>query len=166
MVRRLCRLCFCPSSRCLLAGTFFGGRPKAIEAWYRLYYAYHAYYLTERFFVGRDTALVNSLFLLHPERIITVWPGDPRLGSSLGSCSPSPTAGYYQWWLASLSEREDMRAKWESVWSGNWRAWFGAGESCRALQPLAMRWLLRLPFGEAWKPPTASVDISRHPLDL
>lgn len=44
-----------------------------------MYLKYHDYWLFKRgAFVGKDKTMFNSLSLLFPERIITVWPSDPH----------------------------------------------------------------------------------------
>ena len=58
--------------------SFFGGAPNAIEWWKEAYLKYHDYWLFKRgTFVGQDKTMFNSLSLLFPGRIITVWPSDP-----------------------------------------------------------------------------------------
>ena len=62
----------------LRLASFFGGTPNAIEWWNEVYLKYHDYWLFKRgTFVGQDGTMFNSLSLLFPERIITVWPSDP-----------------------------------------------------------------------------------------
>ncbi len=52
---------------------------------------YHDFYLDQvRTFVGKDASLVNSLMLLHPERVITVWHNDLQ---SPARVYTSPTPG-------------------------------------------------------------------------
>ena len=49
-----------------------------------MYLKYHDYWLFKRgAFVGQDRTMFNSLSLLFPERIITVWPGDQYAPNSL-----------------------------------------------------------------------------------
>jgi len=64
--------------------SFFGGTPNAIEWWKEVYLKYHDYWLFKRgAFVGQDRTMFNSLSLLFPERIITVWPSDQYAPNSL-----------------------------------------------------------------------------------
>ena len=66
------------------SASFFGGTPNAIEWWKEVYLKYHDYWLFERgAFVGQDGRMFNSLSLLFPGRIITVWPSDPYVQGSL-----------------------------------------------------------------------------------
>ena len=45
---------------------------------------YHDYWLFKRgAFVGQDRSMFNSLSLLFPERIVTVWPSDPYAPGAL-----------------------------------------------------------------------------------
>ena len=49
-----------------------------------MYLKYHDYWLFKRgAFVGQDRTMFNSLSLLFPGRIITVWPSDPYAPGSL-----------------------------------------------------------------------------------
>ena len=75
--------------------SFFGGTPSAIEWWKELYLKYHDYWLFKRgAFVGQDKTMFNSLSLLFPERIITVWPSDPYApGSSEDEVNPLGICG-------------------------------------------------------------------------
>lgn len=146
--------------------------PKAALWWEQYFYTYHNFYLDQlRAFVGKDTSLMNSLVLLHPERIITVWHNDPkspaRVGDIrnpalkdlvLGDCGN--TRRYFQFFLASETEQDAQRKRWDGAW--NWRfwdveRWFRRRESCRVTRVLPMEWLLRRPFGDAWRSPEASV---------
>ena len=64
--------------------SFFGGTPNAIEWLKDVYLKYHDYWLFKRgAFVGQDRSMFNSLSLLFPGRIITVWPSDPYAPGSL-----------------------------------------------------------------------------------
>jgi hypothetical protein len=64
--------------------SFFGGTPAAIEWWKEVYLKYHDYWLFKRgAFVGQDRTMFNSLSLLFPGRIITVWPRDPYAPAAL-----------------------------------------------------------------------------------
>lgn len=100
-------------------------------------------------FVGSAPTLFNSLLLLFPERVITVWAGDPFAPAALyhplstsefphtsphalapkeqetrrllGTCGGDPTK-YYQFFLASDLERAHAQAAWNAQWdfSGLW----------------------------------------------
>ncbi|TDL14974.1 hypothetical protein BD410DRAFT_684353, partial [Rickenella mellea] len=112
--------------------SFFGGQIQAISWWEKYFYAYHDYYLREESYTGHVEPLINSLFIMHPERIITVWSGDPDAPASdgvhlsknigrLGDCGDDET--YHQFWLANEKERDQMRALWDSRWVWRWSFW-------------------------------------------
>jgi hypothetical protein len=165
-------------------GSFFGGSPRTISWWRNLYFTYHNHYLSLDVFVGKDQTLINALFLLNPKRIISVWLFDPmpqnlpskrspegaphkRRGlfgqdnrTPLGLCGS--TWYYYQFFLASASEREAMIAIWGSfsplqLWQWDW--WTGKSQDirCRLGQVVAMELLLKRVFGQAWTAPGSSV---------
>jgi hypothetical protein len=115
-----------------LAGSFFGGPPKAIDWYTRTFYTYHDNYLSLNVFIGKDQATANSLLFLFPNRFITVWyndpiaPAHPQLNRTtdqqnfLGQCHSERV--YYQFWLAD----EEMQDKMRDVWIGKqdrWRWW-------------------------------------------
>ncbi|KAJ3565746.1 hypothetical protein NP233_g7446 [Leucocoprinus birnbaumii] len=144
------------------AGSFFGGSPKAVTWWSKVYYSYHDYYLEKGYFVGKDQTLINSLFLLFPSRFISVWLSDPATRTGLlhfdegvqGSCGSSWY--YYQFFMASEEERQMMRMKWMRelkdkvswLWSG-WRWWMDRQE-CKLSKVVWMRDLLSDAFGKGW----------------
>ncbi|KAJ7166708.1 hypothetical protein C8R46DRAFT_1271639 [Mycena filopes] len=143
-------------------GSFFGGAPTAIEWWERTFYVYHAHYLAHGLFVGKDQTLINALFLLFPERVITVWLDDPAAPQAarpsmgrgaLGSCGPEWY--YYQFWLARGSERRGMQRVWNAGW---W--WWRAQNECRVTGVLSMRELLGRVFGVDWEPPQHTLAVS------
>lgn len=131
-----------------ITGSFFGGSPSTISWWRNLYFTYHDLYLSQGVFVGKDQTLINALILLNPKRFISVWLFDPmppdtsslphesvphehaprrvsrRDGKTpLGLCGS--TWYYYQFFLASASEREAMTAIWGSFsplkfWQWDW----------------------------------------------
>ena len=154
-------------------GSFFGGQQKVGLWWERYFYAYHDFYLKQKVFVGKDQTLINSLFLLHPERVITIWHGDPEAPAALFKPATTSTDDsvrilgdcgdqwyYYQFVLANEHEQVRMRKIWDSVWDLDfWHLdwWTRKRESCRATRILPMEWLLKRPFGEMWYPPAASV---------
>ncbi|KAG8858378.1 hypothetical protein FRB96_005263 [Tulasnella sp. 330] len=112
-------------------GSFFGGKLPAIKWWASTFYELHDYYLSRDIFVGKDQNLFNTIMLLHPSRILTVWPRDPRKRldpppSLRNGFNPQPTgppegqyvpirkctwaSWYYFWyWLAGDHERREMR---------------------------------------------------------
>ncbi|THH05190.1 hypothetical protein EW145_g4982 [Phellinidium pouzarii] len=156
-------------------GSFFGGQPKTVAWWEKYYYAYHDDYIARHVFVGKDQSLINSLFLLHPERVVTVWHGDPVAPAALfrpetyssddselilGDCG-NPWY-YYHYFLASEKERKAMSRVWDSTWNLEiWRTewWTRKRETCRVTRTLAMETLLKRTFGEAWTPPQATVPL-------
>ncbi|KZV95185.1 hypothetical protein EXIGLDRAFT_766451 [Exidia glandulosa HHB12029] len=97
-------------------GSLFGGKPKALEWWLDAYFSYMRYYLSEGHFIGNDQSIMNALFMLYPERFITVWNRDPRAPSSpglshyggLGYCG-DPWY-YYISWMGKDVERKRMNA--------------------------------------------------------
>lgn len=146
----------------LIPGSFFGGSPKTISWWSKVFYTYHDHYLHKGYFVGKDQTLINSLFLLFPSRIFGVWLNDPatRVGiphfdsGPLGMCGNSWF--YYQFFLASDEDRGMMREKWmkelegrvEWPWKG-WEWWMRRQE-CRLTRVLWMRSALWDVFGKGW----------------
>ena len=54
----------------------FGGSPKAVEWFNRVYYTYFYYYLDSGHFLGIDQFLWNSLMFLWPKRFLTVFAND------------------------------------------------------------------------------------------
>ncbi|KAF7291644.1 hypothetical protein HMN09_01255600 [Mycena chlorophos] len=148
-------------------GSFFGGSPSTISWWRNTFYAYHDYYMNLGLFVGKDQTLINALFVLFPERLISVWLGDPEAPAHaglvskvdegmLGSCGPEWF--YYQFWLASLTEQEEMRDLWERNVRWSWD-WWRKREKCRVTRLLTMDHVLRRQFGADWAPPMHSVDV-------
>ncbi|KAH8110397.1 hypothetical protein DFH11DRAFT_1621038 [Phellopilus nigrolimitatus] len=154
-------------------GSFFGGHPAAALWWERYFYAYHERYLAAHVFVGKDQTLINSLLVLHAERGLTVWHGDPAAPAALyAPATPDAAARarvlgdcgdpwyYYQFFLASAQERAAMARVWDGGWYWDfWRKewWTRARETCRLTRPLAVETVLRRAFGEAWAPPPATV---------
>lgn len=138
-----------PANQHLPPASFFGGPPTAVAWLEKTYFAYHDLYLRLGHFVGSSTGILNSLFLLFPERVITVWAGDPfaltalyrPLSSSafpvtshysleprekemqriLGDCG-GDSKSYFQFFLASEREQSAARAVWDAKWdfSGFW----------------------------------------------
>lgn len=145
-------------------GSFFGGSPSAISWWNQTFYAYHDYWLFQMdYFVGKDQTVFNSLFLLFPERFITMWLHDPQApnyvglpGWPLGPCGP--TWFYFQFYLASEEDVAGMRQLWKSSVTGLWTL-FTDGY-CRMARTLSMEGLLKRQFGPRWVAPERTVDTS------
>jgi len=149
-------------------GSFFGGHPKAVDWWTRTFYAYHDHYLSSEIFVGKDQTLINALFLLFPERFITVWYNDPDApahlakgnGSFLGQCSNEWF--YYQFWLSNIQTKGLMRDLWIKN-ASKWRIWGWwrpkDTRSCEDTRVVPIRDVLRRTFGEGWNPPFRRVEI-------
>lgn len=102
---------------------------------------------------------------MHPERVLAVWPTDPLAPARvpgpperlLGDCGD--LWYYHQFWLASVAERDAMRARWDGQWVWRWD-WWTPRTSCRVTGVLAIEWLLRRPFGQVWYPPESSIKIA------
>jgi len=132
-------------------GSFFGGSPKTIEWWQRVFYTYHNHNLSLGFFVGKDQTLINALFLLFPSRIIAVWLDDPlapaHMGlfpfvdeGALGRCGPEWF--YYQWRMVREIFDRDFRWAW---------SWWRDRQSCQLTRVLSMRRVLERQFGVGWR---------------
>ena len=164
--------------------TFFGGPPKAIDWYTRTFYAYHDKYLSLGVFVGKDQATANALLVLFPDRFITVWYNDPKAPahlqlnraattttttttvqqSFLGQCNSERF--YYQFWLADEETKEKMRDVWIQK-QNRWKLWGWWRRKdrvrCQSTRVLAMKDVLRRPFGDDWEPPQASIDVPSTP---
>lgn len=153
-------------------GSFFGGRPNVIHWWYKTYWAYHDYYIFQLDkFAGKDQVVFNGLFMLYPKRFITVWQYDWEYElfknapeGPLGECGG--VWWYYQFFLASDSERERMRR----VWTPSYRtspkfpdrppAVDGVeSKACRVSRVLWMESVMRFKWGNDWQPPHTPVNI-------
>lgn len=131
-----------------------------------MFYAYHNYYLSLGLFVGKDQTLINSLFLLFPERIITVWYRD-LLAPAHSGVNSLPDEGflgacggewwYYQFWLSGGVERDEMSETWIKRPSQNTWKWWRSRQKCRLTGVLALQDLLQRQFGKSWKPPTKNL---------
>ncbi|KAF9649487.1 hypothetical protein BDM02DRAFT_3186247 [Thelephora ganbajun] len=146
--------------------SFFGGTPNVIEWWKEVYLKYHDYWLFKReAFVGQDRTMFNSLSLLFPGRIITVWASDPyEPGSLEGKVNPLGICGdirwYFRYFLSSRSERRTIGILLKSrVWRMPWQI-FSPVEECRLTGVLGMEDVLRRNFGSSWNPPRAELDLS------
>lgn len=148
--------------------------PKSVFWWERYFYAYRDYYLDSlHTFVGKDRSVMNSLILLHPENIITVWHNDPdapqrvydprrafsgKKDIILGDCGRD--RDYYQFFLASKEEQEASRQAWDAQWNLRFwelERWMRKRETCRVANVLPMEFLLRRRFGDSWRAPDATI---------
>ena len=154
--------------------TFFGGPPKAIDWYTRTFYAYHDKFLSLCVFVGKDQATANALLVLFPDHFITVWYNDPKAPahlqlnrsatsvrkSFLGQCNSERS--YYQFWLADEETKEKMRDMWIQK-QNRWKLWgwwrWKDRVRCRSTRALAMKEVLRRPFGDGWEPPQAAIEV-------
>ncbi|KAJ6512121.1 hypothetical protein C8R47DRAFT_1093613 [Mycena vitilis] len=148
-------------------GSFFGGSPSTVAWWRRTFYAYHDLYIKRDIFVGKDQTLINAIFLLFPSRLIAVWLGDPgapeHIGrlpvvdeGALGNCGAEWF--YYQFWLATASDRQAMRDLWASNARWSW-GWWRQRQQCRVTQVSAMKDLLQRQFGPDWQPPLHTIEV-------
>ncbi|KAF5355469.1 hypothetical protein D9758_006310 [Tetrapyrgos nigripes] len=142
-------------------GSFFGGRVEAIEWFRKVFYAYHDHYLSLGMFVGKDQTVFNSIMLLYPSRIITVWLTDPHApahkglyrsvdAGMLGDCG-NPWF-YYQFFLAEVSTRGKMREFWKAEREYTWD-WWEQRQTCRLTRLLTMKDLLGRRYGYRYIPP-------------
>ena len=127
---------------------------------------YHDYYIFKRGkFAGKDQTVFTTLFLLFPERFITVWQFDPEAQQyadmpegPLGNCGG--TWWYYQFFVCNRSDRERMRDIWtpdrHSPTSSKWK--LGAPGACHLTRVLPIRNVLDRSFGISWRPPKATID--------
>ena len=155
----------------MIAESFFGGPPKAIDWYARTFYAYHNKYLSLDIFIGKDQATANALLVLFPERFITVWYNDPKAPahlhlnrtpqqSFLGQCNSERV--YYQFWLTDEETQDKMRDIWIRK-QNRWRLWGWWRPKdrmrCQSTTALAMKQVLRRRFGAGWEPPRASIAV-------
>jgi hypothetical protein len=113
--------------------------------------------------VGNDQSIINSLLLLFPERIITMWQNDPDVpdypissdDAPLGPCGSLQF--YYQLFVASVDDLNVLRDFWKSKISWILRLWVSS-QSCRLTRLLAMKDVLQRQFGYDWAPPKATID--------
>ena len=125
--------------------------------------SYHDHYIFKLDkFAGKDQVVFNGLFMLYPKRFITVWQYDwsyelfinaPE--GPLGECGG--TWWYYQFFLASDSERENMR-----IWTPPNRTFLKflmRLKVCRVSRVLWMDNLMRFKWGKKWQPPHTPVDV-------
>lgn len=134
--------------------------------------SYHDYYIFKsNKFAGKHRIVFNGLFMLYPQRFITVWQYDrehddfknlPK--APLGECGEP--WWYHQFFVASNSDREHMR----TIWTPSYRRSpefpdsppaINGEESnvCRMTRTLWMDDVMRRRWGSDWKPPRTPVDI-------
>ncbi|PFH45255.1 hypothetical protein AMATHDRAFT_91691, partial [Amanita thiersii Skay4041] len=104
-------------------GSFFGGSPATMSWWAQTFYAYHDYYLSLSYFVGKDQSIFNSILLLYPERFITTYYRDVSFldRGRYGTCGWG--WWYYQLWFGTKEDRQYMRNLWLSGLSKGWVLW-------------------------------------------
>ena len=130
---------------------------------------YHDYYIFKLGkFAGKDQTVFTTLFLLFPERFITVWQYDRKspqhIGvpeGPLGSCGG--TWWYYQFFVSSRIDQERMRDVWTPDRHNPASAKFKLNTSsvCRVTRVLAIRDVLKRSFDMFWSPPRATVNTGR-----
>jgi hypothetical protein len=129
---------------------------------------YHDYYIKRGKFAGKDQTVYTTLFLLFPERFITVWQYDRKspqyIGvpeGPLGSCGEA--WWYYQFFVSSRGDQERMRDIWTPGRHNPTSTKFKLKTSsvCRLTRVLPIRDVLRRSLGKFWKPPKATVDTNR-----
>ena len=130
---------------------------------------YHDHYIFKRGkFAGKDQTVFTTLFLLFPERFVTVWQFDRKAPQYIGvSEGPLGNCGeawwYFQFFVSSRSDQERMRDIWtpdrHNPTSSKWR--LRTPRVCRLTRVLPIRDVLDRSFGISWKPPKATIDIDR-----
>ncbi|TEB38075.1 hypothetical protein FA13DRAFT_721732 [Coprinellus micaceus] len=97
-------------------GSFFGGSPSGLKWYSDTFYAYHHYFLSLGYFVGKDQNTINALLLLFPHRFAVQWQRDPRTAAQLWPRGKCGTEWYYYLHvLAGAEERDAMEKAWK--WS-------------------------------------------------
>jgi len=148
-------------------GSFFGGTPHALGWFTRVYYVYHDHYLSFDVFIGKSQALINSLLFLYPNRFITVWANEPDSSgrspesSTIGQCGKNRRF-YYEFWLASSTERKEMQQKWVKEASArDWWGWWKTRDAtpCKTTRVLPIETMLKSKLGVDWVPPAKAVEI-------
>jgi len=130
---------------------------------------YHDYYLFKRkTFVGKDQNLFTSLFLLFPERFITVWQHDNQAPEyvgltegPLGSCGGS--WWYFQFFVSGKRDQTKMRNVWspgKPVHSKFNPTLPKTSTVCRMTRVLDMEHVIKRKHGSLWNPPRRKVDIN------
>ncbi|KZV94285.1 hypothetical protein EXIGLDRAFT_611896, partial [Exidia glandulosa HHB12029] len=136
-------------------GSMFGGTPKAMEWWNKVYFTYFYHYIDRGLFVGKDQTMWNALFWLYPKRFLTVWANDPETmpgqnrGEGAGDCGG--WWGYYVYWLAPPTERSATEDE------------FFKYVRCRRIRALSMETVLRRTLGGQWVPPVPSLPLIDPP---
>ena len=134
--------------------------------------SYHDYYIFKlNKFAGKDQVVFGGIFMIYPKRFITVWQIDWEFEGwkntpwrPLGECGG--VWWYYQFFLASDSERERMRM----IWTPSYRtspkfpdrppAVDGEEtDECRVSRILWINGLMDRKWGSEWEPPRTPVDI-------
>lgn len=130
---------------------------------------YHDYYLFKLGkFAGKDQTVFTTLFLLFPERFITVWQHDHKSPQYLGlSEGPLGSCGhewwYYQFFVSGRGDQEKMRDIWTPDRHRHKSAKFRLRPSsvCRVTRVLSINDVLKRSFGTHWKPPKTTIDTDR-----
>ena len=118
-------------------------------------------------FVGKDQNLFTSLFLLFPERFITVWQYDDTAPEYVGLPEgPLGNCGGTWWYFQFFVSGERDQAKMRSIWSPGEPApskftpiVSKTSTTCRMSRVLDMEHVIKRKQGIAWKPPRRKVDI-------
>jgi len=127
---------------------------------------YHDYYLFKRnAFVGKEQNLYNSLFLLFPERLITVWQYDNKAPEyvglaegPLGSCGG--TWWYYQFFVSNRRDQAKMKSIWSPAEPVPSKFTLKTSKECRMTRVLDMERVIKRKHGLDWKPPGRKLDIN------
>lgn len=105
------------------------------------------------------------MFLMFPERFITVWQYDssaPKYANieegPLGACGG--TWWYYQYFIAGTLEREHMGQMWNPIERDSKGRWTNKNKACRLTRLLSMDNLIKSRFGNGWKPPVTTIDVT------
>jgi hypothetical protein len=130
---------------------------------------YHDYYLFKRkAFVGKDQNLFTSLFLLFPERFITVWQYDNAAPEYVGLAEgPLGNCGGTWWYFQFFVSGGRDQAKMRSIWSPGEPApskfnpiYSKTSPVCRMTRVLDMGRVIKRRYGMNWKPPCRKVNIN------
>jgi len=83
-----------------------------VQWWTQTFYTYHDHYLSRSFFIGKDQSIFNALFLLFPDRFITMYYGDvPGMHIELsGACCWR--WWYFHFWLGDKEGGRKVREVW------------------------------------------------------
>ncbi|KAK2467408.1 hypothetical protein APHAL10511_000643 [Amanita phalloides] len=139
-------------------GSFFGGAPSAVRWWSKTFYAYHDYYLSRSFFVGKDQELFNALFFLFPDRFISMYYGDmPYIDQGKYSACGYGW-WYYHFWFGDEEGKKRQRELWLSNLAAGWVFWRQRVD-CTLAPVVPMRSVLEGRFGWGWTPPERRLEI-------